>query len=452
MFSSIREYWVPILIFLISILFTYNYIDFNSNMSVGTGHVYVAKSIALSRDFNVNEYWGNAGADIIKVNGNYYVPYAPFNAVLMAIPYFILQVLYFIFVNLGGTINGEISLIFESISFSLPSSLSLFGILFLVSNYIKLKVIKLNSVQKILLLVGIGLGTILFTYSVSYFNHIIAAFFIFASFYFATKTKLESRYFIAGVFTGLSFLAEFPTILFSIAFFFAELDLFMRKKKSFKSIFVDLSVYALPIFICLVLLGVFNYIHFDNPFITGEQAFNIHRQQEGRRHFSFSQNPILGLYGSLFSPLKGIFFYSPFLIFSFIGVRSLFKKARYDFVLLISYLIIIIFTYSMWNDCFGATVFGDRYLVSTIPFWAVLLASSYNVFWGNLKLRALYFILVVYSVASILLNSFVGIATGRYSQCELYLNTYTPLHRIYDSYRIKEDVKVSPVILKLGFN
>jgi len=54
-------------------------------MSVGEGHVYVAKSLALSRDFNVNEYWGNAGVDVIKVGDNYYLPYAFLNSFLMAI-------------------------------------------------------------------------------------------------------------------------------------------------------------------------------------------------------------------------------------------------------------------------------------------------------------------------------------------------------------------------------
>ena len=62
-------------------------------MSVGAGHVYTAKSLALSRNFNVDEYWGNSGVDVIDANGHKYVAYAPLNAVLMAIPYFGLQVL-----------------------------------------------------------------------------------------------------------------------------------------------------------------------------------------------------------------------------------------------------------------------------------------------------------------------------------------------------------------------
>ena len=52
----------------ISLLFTYSYIDFSSNMSVGAGHVYTAKSLALSRNFNVDEYWGNSGVDVIDAN------------------------------------------------------------------------------------------------------------------------------------------------------------------------------------------------------------------------------------------------------------------------------------------------------------------------------------------------------------------------------------------------
>ena len=201
-------------------------------MSVGAGHVYTAKSLALSRNFNVDEYWGNSRVDVIDANGHKYVAYAPLNAVLMAIPYFGLQVLYYFYTKLIGPVNGDLSIILESLAFSLPSS-----IFYVLTGFLLLKILLEGGIKKatsVLVVAGFLFGTILINYSVSFFHHVPAAFFIFYAYYLISRQKTDRSFFYAGIFTGLAFLTEFPTILFSIAILIYLLCELRREEINFK--------------------------------------------------------------------------------------------------------------------------------------------------------------------------------------------------------------------------
>jgi len=358
-----------------------------------------------------------------------------------------LQVLYYLYTNIFSVgINGNLSIILESLAFSSVSSISLFVILILLLKYIKNKT-NLTDYQRGVVLVGVGLGTILFTYSISFFNHIVAALFGFSAFYVLSIYKTKWRYFVAGFFISLGFLTELPVIFFCFALLLAEIYLVLSKNKSFISVLRDLLVFSLPIVFGIIVLFYYNYSHFGSPFIFGEMLFKAQRVEQGLNPHGFTQNPLYGVYGSLFSPLKGLFFYSPFLLFSILGLRKFKKEQSYVFVLVVSYILIIILTYSFWSDCFGATVFGDRYLVNILPFLGVVLVYSIPKFWFNTYLRNLFLFTVLVSVLSILANSFTGIAQGKYGKCKTYLNTYTPYHRIYDNYIVSPKIKASPVII-----
>lgn len=395
--------------FFISLLFTYSYIDFNSNMSVGVGHVYTAKSLALSKDFNVDEYWGNSGVDVIDYNGHKYVAYAPLNAVLMAIPYYGLQVFYFFYSKFVGPINGDISIILESLAFSLPSS-----VFYALTGFFLFKVLIQSSIKKdiaTLVLVGFLFGTIFFNYSVSFFNHVPAAFFIVYSYYLIVNKKTDRSFLFAGILTGLAFLTEFPTILFSLSIGVVLLYEIKCEGIKFQTFIKQLIYFSSPVVFSIFLLGLYNYVHFGSPFLMSEQI--LYQQKlalgSGVEH-SFSQNPIYGIWGLYFSPLKGLFLISPFLIFSFFGFRNYLKQNKKLAILGLSYIIFVSLLYSLWPDCFGATPFGPRYLISVIPF-----LTFYSVFALKSKLSIwIYSILIAFGVFICVMNLLDGLPSGRW--------------------------------------
>lgn len=426
---SFRLYTFIILLgFFISLLFTYSYIDFNSNMSVGVGHVYTAKSLALSGDFNVDEYWGNSGVDVITAfDGHKYVAYAPLNAVLMAIPYYGLQVLYYFYTKLVGPINGDISIILESLAFSLPSS-----IFYSLTGFLLLKLLTEAGIKKsisILVLVGFFFGTIFLNYSVSFFNHVPAAFFIFYSYYLISKQKTDKAFLFAGILTGLAFLTEFPTILFSLAIGVVLLYELKCEGIKFQTFIKQLIYFSSPVVFSIFLLGLYNYVHFGSPFLMSEQI--LYQQKlalgVGVEH-SFSQNPVYGIWGLYFSPLKGLLLISPFLLFSFFGFRNYLKQNKELAILGLSYIIFVSLLYSLWPDCFGATPLGPRYLISVIPFLAFYSAFALT---GKIRIW-IYIILVAFGIFICLMNVLDGLPSGKWFGQNCHVMEFGSYRKAFD--------------------
>ena len=150
------------------------------------------------------------------------------------------------------------------------------------------------------------------------------------------------------------------------------------------------------------------------------------------------------------SPMKGLFVYSPFLLLTFAGLFKRHRKISYTSLLSISYIVIISIIYSLWKDCFGATTLGNRYLVSTLPFWGILLFQNYQAFWTNKILKFVFIILSFISIVNILLNTYTGIAGSKFGKCE-NINTYNPYLRIKENY-IDKKPKTAPIIIKVFFN
>jgi len=432
--------------FLISIISTYSYIDFYSSMSVGMGHVYTAKSLALSHNFNLDEgeYWGNAGVDVFKYNGHRYVAYAPLNAVLMAIPYFVLQVFYFILNKIGILINGDISIILESLAFSLPSSLAFLGIGILV--YKILLGFKIQHNRILLSLLGLLFGSILLNYSVSFFNHVISAFFILAAYYALTKNSLKG-FFYSGIFTGLAFLTEYPTVLFSAGLLVVEMYRISKKERKIKESFNNFLIFAFPVLTGILLMGIFNWYHFGNPFLFSEVLLGANRIVPNLTIHTPSQNVFYGLFGLYLSPIKGLFLISPFLLFSFIGIKSFYIRYPEASIIATSYIILISLTYSLWPDCFGATPMGPRYLISVIPFLGIISVFGIN----SKKNLWIYLILIIYSIYICLFNMLDGLPSGIFGDCNIFDYGAMMKANSYVSKTFSGNIHFAPIILKSFF-
>ena len=390
---------------ILAALLGYNFYEFKYNMSIGVGHAYTAKSLALSYNFNVDEYWGNAGVDVIDYNNHKYTAYAPFNSVLMAIAYFVLQIFYYLYTNVIGPINGVVSAILESLFLRIPSLVAYAGIAVLIDRF--LRKYNVDDFVRRIVIIGLLLGTILFNYSLSFFNHSLAAFFIFTAYFLIDRSKSRLDYFCSGILVGAAFLAEFPTGIFAIAVFVFLTYLLLKKQIDIRSYLTRLLAFAGPILTAIILLGFFNYYHFGSPLKMSEQILFEQKSLIGTQH-SFSQNPMYGLWGLYFSPLKGLFLISPFLLFALIGFKKFWVVKRSSALFGIVYISLVSIVYSMWPDCFGATPFGPRYLISVIPFLAF-----YSAFGITKKIGyRIYLILVIYAVYICIMNALDGLPSG----------------------------------------
>jgi len=87
-------------------------------------------------------------------------------------------------------------------------------------------------------------------------------------------------------------------------------------------------------------------------------------------------NPfIVGFCGQLMSPGKGLFFFSPILLFSCFGMKTLYKSHRWESVLIVGIILVNLLFYSKLVNWSGDWCWGPRFTVPIIPFMAVLLGA-----------------------------------------------------------------------------
>lgn len=135
----------------------------------------------------------------------------------------------------------------------------------------------------------------------------------------------------------------------------------------------------------------YNNYYFDNPFHTQWRL-----NQEG-----FWTTPFIdGLSGILFSPARGLFVYSPILVFSFVGIILCWTKP--EFVLL-RYLsigaIANLFLYSKFFMWWGGSTYGPRLLADLLPVLSFFFYPIKN-FLASKPTKIIFIALMIFSIAA----------------------------------------------------
>jgi hypothetical protein len=129
----------------------------------------------------------------------------------------------------------------------------------------------------------------------------------------------------------------------------------------FASFLPPLLVFVLTTAIAGIILLAYNAIRSGNPLETGYELT------------LFSPNVLLGLYKLLFSPLRGLFVYSPVLLLSLPGWWSLRQTRPAEAWLFAGLAGVTIALFSAWSSGEGLS-WGSRFLVPIVPFFAISLA------------------------------------------------------------------------------
>ena len=159
----------------------------------------------------------------------------------------------------------------------------------------------------------------------------------------------------------------------------------------------DLPYYALGAAPPAILFAVYNWISYGSPFKIGEflsSVYLISGKWDAKLPFSRLWNtPILkGLAGNLFSPSKGLFVFSPILIFAAIGLVITIKRrgeALYYYSGVAS--LIIILVASKWFDWSGSNGYGYRTTLAALPFLIIMSVPAFD------RLKASKVLVVVFA-------------------------------------------------------
>ena len=201
-----------------------------------------------------------------------------------------------------------------------------------------------------------GLTSYSFVFAQSTYEHHFEMFFILLSTYFAMNREIKHSGLLTGLMLSLGLIFRTTVILSLPAI------LLMQKEKNERlKTFLSLSIG-----IAFVLF--YNYYRFGDPLESGYSLAWSLAHSNKFDFWSLSRTP-LALFGFLFSPGKGLLFFSTTIIIAFVGLKQFWKQQRLIFyvIIIISATYLVVFSLNFaWHGSIWS--FGPRYILPIIPF------------------------------------------------------------------------------------
>jgi len=260
-----------------------------------------------------------------------------------------------------------------------------------------------------------GLATPAWVYAVEFWSEPFALATLVAAFYFLLAYRAERRLLhvvIAGIGLGLAIAVRTTNlILLPLFVWYAfwlpsnEIQAKTKRKKQSGESRIDwrgVFWFVIPIVGFVLAIPFYNDIRFGNPLTTGYRADE-----------NFTNNILLGAYGLLFSPGKGLLVYAPILAALPFGAWQFYQRFRrelvFSFLLFAFYLIL----FSAWYYWWGGTNWAARFLVPTLPCLVLLCAPLLELILQPPSLASRFSLFALrFTFAILVLISFVNELAG----------------------------------------
>jgi hypothetical protein len=206
-----------------------------------------------------------------------------------------------------------------------------------------------------------GFATLAWPYSRYDFSEPLTGLCLLLSLYTIVLYQQSKKIFWLSISSISICFAMFTRVFEATAIFVWILYLIWYFKKDRVPINLKILVSILtPIAITIIFFFWYNYYRFGNMVVTGyEQEIFSPRQ--------FISALFTGIYGLLFSPGKGIFWYSAPVILAIFAFPIFWKQTRSLSLLCLTIIILHFLIYSIWHAWEGGWCWGPRNLVPIIP-------------------------------------------------------------------------------------
>ncbi|HEY75270.1 MAG TPA: hypothetical protein G4O00_03695 [Thermoflexia bacterium] len=227
-----------------------------------------------------------------------------------------------------------------------------------------------------LLVLAYGLGTIAWPYSTVFYGHQLAAVLLFGAFYLAWRVRrgtLRPRALWAvGALLGLTVLVEFPALPAAALLTLYTLRPETRKPGTLRPL-LPILLAALPF---ALLLGYYNATCFGSPFTSSYRYLANFPEISGYGFLGFGPPRLEALWGITFSPYRGLFYLSPFLLLALPGFWAWVKERewRVEGLLAGAFVGVQFFLITCWYDWRGGFAIGPRNLLLILPYLVVAVA------------------------------------------------------------------------------
>jgi hypothetical protein len=263
-----------------------------------------------------------------------------------------------------------------------------------------------GEVWRVALALAYGLATIVFPYSTVFYGHQIAAALVFFAFYLLYRIRqreISQRWlWWAGGLLGLAVLTEFTALILLLILSLYVLWFLERKWEIAK-----LGLGGLPF---ALVLGWYNASAFGSPFSSSYRYLGQFPEISNTGFLGFSQPSLEALWGVTFSPYRGVFFLSPFLLLAIPGFWYLLRSVRWraEAVLWLSLVLAQVVLISAWYDWRGGYAIGPRNLLTILPFLMLPVAFCIRTWREKRLLQMLTWGLVVGSFGLVWIASVSG--------------------------------------------
>jgi hypothetical protein len=240
--------------------------------------------------------------------------------------------------------------------------------------------------NRVILTAALGLGTSIFPFARVFFSHAATTAFLFAGFVLVwllsernrlsasprprllARPRVSSA--LAGFSLGCAVLLDYPAALVALLIaVYAVLSLP-------RSLWWCLLAGTLP---GLGAILAYDLAIYGNPLVTGYHSTTTAWGTFGSAHHYHNAAGVAGfswpphaaaLWGLSFSPYRGLFFVSPFLLLAFPGFLLAVRRAKQECILFLAISVAVFVTMSMFGGWDGGDAVGPRYLIMTLPFLA----------------------------------------------------------------------------------
>lgn len=250
-----------------------------------------------------------------------------------------------------------------------------------------------------------GLATIAFPYSSQFYSHQLAGSAMFAAFFLLWRFVVEGAKpggaWLAGMLIGIAVITEYITVVFAILLL--AWAIYQRPRLT---TVLPVVAAALP---WVLLSAAYNMAAFGSALPVGYAHTTNFTEVHSQGFMGLTAPTWATLYGITFSPYRGLFFLSPFLLLAGYGFWLMWKARLRSVVVLLAVMCVSLLLYNasyvMWSGGFSI---GPRHLVPMLPFLCIPVAWVLQQSRTHVSLKVLSAALIAVSMLSVWIQSLGG--------------------------------------------
>jgi len=261
--------------------------------------------------------------------------------------------------------------------------------------YLLMRRLRFDGKTAVLTVCVFGIFTPAFPYAKNSFDVVSTSFLYVFALYTVLRFRQSSHCLwvvLSGVLLGFALLTRITTLLLLPFFVFYILIALREQKQRTFYILNRLFLFLIPVVATVLFIAWYNTLRFGVFYEDGHSTDAA---------VKLTTPVIVGLIGQLVSPGKGLFIYSPILLFSFFGIRRCYERFKWEAILIFGVIVVNVLFHSKLVNWSGDWCWGPRFCLLFVPFLCILIGCVIDskIFDRHRLLRKLWMVFLLLSLS-----------------------------------------------------